>query len=117
MRREVAESLGVIECKGQRGGGVVETVKLDSAMRVAGFRKGLDDRDRIRRRAETHVPDYERPARFPRPLDEALLADMEPDGFRHRADDGMEGLAKLPRAQTARAGLDGYEFKTSAIFS
>ena len=117
VRREVAERLGVRERKGQRRGGVVEAVDLDAQARRCVARKRLDDRHGIRSRAETDIPDHKRLARVPCPLDEPLLADVERHGFRHRADNGMEGLAKFPRAQTARTGLDGDDVKSGAIFS
>lgn len=117
MRCEVAECIGMREREGQRGGGVVETVEFDAKAGVCLLREGLENRDRIRRGSEADIPNHEWPDRFHRPLDEPLLAHMERDRFRHRADDGMKGLAKFPRTQAARAGLDGDEFKTGAIFA
>ncbi len=61
--------------------------------------------------AETDVPNHERLAHFPHPLDEPRLRDMQTVGLDNRADDGMERLPVLQRAQTARTRGDGDECK------
>ena len=113
--RQIAEFRSVPERKGQRCGRVVEAVECDRRRPAAV--KRFEHRNGIGGSAQPDIPDDERLPRFRRPLDEPLLPDVEFDRLGHWPDDGMERLAKFPRAQAARAGLDGDEFKPRVIFA
>ena len=90
---QIAQRLGVVQCKLEWTFGFVEAVQLNSAFCFEVL-EGSNAGDGIGSCSETDVPNDKRLS-FTTSLDESLLIDMQYVGFLSRADARMKRLTRL----------------------
>ena len=106
VREEVFEFGSVLQRKGKRRGGAIETVDFQRSI-AARFHEG----HRVCRGAQSHVPYDEIFARRIHAFRDALSAHMQRARFGHRADHRMKRFAKRSGSHTPVAGLHGNDLK------